>query len=30
MRQVLLEWKKYLAILNQVDTSKASEIDWPT
>ncbi|OWO83433.1 hypothetical protein B5C26_07525 [Photorhabdus luminescens] len=29
MRQVLLEWKKYLAILNQVDTSKTSEIDRP-
>ncbi|AXG40865.1 hypothetical protein GPY51_16915 [Photorhabdus laumondii subsp. laumondii] len=27
MCQVLLEWKKYLAILNRVDTSKASEID---
>ncbi|WP_323835084.1 tail fiber assembly protein [Photorhabdus africana] len=30
MYQTLLEWKKYLAILNRVDTSKASEIDWST
>ncbi|MBS9436800.1 hypothetical protein EAE91_06290 [Photorhabdus noenieputensis] len=30
MRQAFLEWRKYQVILNWVDISKASEIDWST